>query len=118
MREQNLPIGYFYYLRWEILRVLSGSGYWGFYGDGGVASGAWLDNPTGVSVDNAGNLYIADKGNNRIRKTRFENAVWEPVKPSFELRLYPNPTDGVLFISSAYRCSGNVGRASILFFAS
>ncbi len=37
-------------------------------GDGGLATSASLSNPTGVAVDAAGNLYIADKGNNRIRK--------------------------------------------------
>lgn len=42
----------------------------GFGGDGGsaTASSVYLDNPTGVAVDSAGNIYIADKGNNRIRE--------------------------------------------------
>ncbi|MCX6615362.1 MAG: SBBP repeat-containing protein, partial [Acidobacteria bacterium] len=40
----------------------------GFSGDGGLATSASLYSPTGVAVDTAGNLYIADKGNNRIRK--------------------------------------------------
>ena len=39
-------------------------------GDGGVAtaSGAYLGSPSGVAVDGAGKLYIAEKGDNRIRK--------------------------------------------------
>jgi uncharacterized protein (TIGR03437 family) len=40
----------------------------GFSGDGGPAAQAALWSPTGVAVDGAGNLYIADLGNNRIRK--------------------------------------------------
>jgi uncharacterized protein (TIGR03437 family) len=40
----------------------------GFYGDGGPAISAGLDNPTGVFVDGSGNIFIADRGNNRIRK--------------------------------------------------
>ena len=38
------------------------------YGDGGPATSAHLWGPTGVAVDSAGNLYIADAGNDRIRK--------------------------------------------------
>jgi uncharacterized protein (TIGR03437 family) len=40
----------------------------GDQGDGGLANVAVLNNPTGVLVDPAGNYYIVDNGNNRIRK--------------------------------------------------
>ena len=40
----------------------------GFCGDNGPATSAQLNQPTAVAVDSAGNLYIADMGNNRIRK--------------------------------------------------
>ena len=40
----------------------------GFSGDGGAALNAQLNNPQGVALDAAGNLYIADQGNQRIRK--------------------------------------------------
>ncbi len=51
-----------------IISTVAGSGNPGFSGDGGPASGARLDNPYGVAVDASGNIYIADLGNNRIRK--------------------------------------------------
>ena len=39
-----------------------------FSGDGGPATSAGLSDPNGVALDSAGNLYIADTNNNRVRK--------------------------------------------------
>jgi sugar lactone lactonase YvrE len=50
------------------ITTVAGSGVAGFGGDGGGATSAQLNYPTAVAVDNAGNLYIADSGNHRIRK--------------------------------------------------
>jgi len=47
--------------------TLAGDGPEGFSGDGGPATGAELFSPSGVRVDRAGNLVIADAGNNRVR---------------------------------------------------
>src|SRR5579872_5713558 len=47
---------------------LPGTGSGGYTGDGAVATNAELWSPTDVAVDAAGNLYIADNGNNVIRK--------------------------------------------------
>jgi len=44
-----------------------GTGEQGFAGDGGPANQAMLDRPTGVAFDLAGDLYVADSHNNRIR---------------------------------------------------
>jgi uncharacterized protein (TIGR03437 family) len=52
-----------------VITTVAGSGIGGgFSGDNGPATGAMLAFPFGVSVDSAGNIYIADNGNNRIRK--------------------------------------------------
>jgi sugar lactone lactonase YvrE len=51
-----------------IITTVAGSDAPGFSGDGGPATQARLNQPTGVAVDTAGNLFIADGGNHRIRK--------------------------------------------------
>jgi hypothetical protein len=48
--------------------TIAGNGTAGFSGDNGPASGAQLYSPYGIAVDASGNLYITDRGNNRIRK--------------------------------------------------
>ena len=48
--------------------TVAGSGQQGFTGDGGLATSAALNTPSGVAVDASGNLYIADSHNHRIRE--------------------------------------------------
>ena len=50
------------------ITTIAGTGRGGFGGDGGPATEAQLYAPRGVAVDSAGNLYIADSLNERIRK--------------------------------------------------
>jgi sugar lactone lactonase YvrE len=48
--------------------TIAGTGTMGFAGDAGPATRSQLNTPTGLTLDGAGNLYIADQGNNRIRR--------------------------------------------------
>src|SRR5262245_17045655 len=50
------------------IQTIAGTGTAGFSGDDGPAADAKLNVPLGVVKDAAGNIYIADMGNNRIRK--------------------------------------------------
>ncbi len=52
-----------------------GTGYGGYSGDGGPATAAELYIPSGVGFDVYGNIYIADKGNNIIRKVNTSGSI-------------------------------------------
>jgi sugar lactone lactonase YvrE len=49
------------------IHTVMGNGVEGFSGDGGPAASAQLASPTGLAFDTAGNLYVADFSNHRIR---------------------------------------------------
>ena len=51
-----------------LVTIVAGSGVQGYAGDGGPALAAQLDCPAGLAVDAAGNLYIADTHNHRVRR--------------------------------------------------
>jgi sugar lactone lactonase YvrE len=50
------------------MTIIAGTGAYGFSGDNGPANKALLSGPTALALDAAGNLYIADTGNNRVRR--------------------------------------------------
>jgi sugar lactone lactonase YvrE len=50
------------------ITTVAGNGTGAFSGDGGPATSASLNQPLGIAVDGAGNLFIADANNNRVRK--------------------------------------------------
>ena len=60
VREVNLPTG--------IITTIAGNGTAGFTGDGGQATSAELFDPSGLAVDSAGDVYVADTDNNVVRK--------------------------------------------------
>ncbi len=68
--------------------VVAGSGQIGFSGDDGPATQAALNGPVAVALDAAGNLYITDQGNNRIRKV-FLNSASGLFEPKLQTTLQP-----------------------------
>jgi uncharacterized protein (TIGR03437 family) len=57
------------------ITTVAGNGTGGYSGDGASAQNASLNIPSDVAVDAAGNLYIADAGNNRVRKVDTSGAI-------------------------------------------
>ena len=53
------------------LTAVAGTGAQGYFGDGARQPCARLNYPYGIAVDSAGNLYIADTGNNVVRKVTY-----------------------------------------------
>jgi trimeric autotransporter adhesin len=51
-----------------VISTIAGTGVAGFAGDGGAALNAQFSSPQGIAVDGSGNIYIADRGNARVRR--------------------------------------------------
>jgi len=58
-----------------IITVVAGTGALGYSGDGGLATSAKLNEPSGVALDGSANIYLADKGNNRIRRVTVSTGI-------------------------------------------
>jgi uncharacterized protein (TIGR03437 family) len=84
------------------IATIAGTGTPGFSGDGGAATQALLITPYAVAVDPQGNVYVADLGNNRIRR----------LTPSAPLLTQTAQT--LAFANAASLASGPVAPASII----
>lgn len=58
-----------------IITTIAGTGPGGFAGDGGPAINAQLSEPRGIAADAAGNLYVAEIGNDRVRRIDFQSGI-------------------------------------------
>ena len=59
----------------NVINTFAGNLFGDYGGDGGPATQAELNNPEGVAVDAAGNVYIADTANNRIRMVTLDGNI-------------------------------------------
>ena len=57
------------------ITTVAGNGIAGFAGDGGAATSAELRDPRGLAADQAGDIYISDTGNQRIRELRTDGTI-------------------------------------------
>ena len=71
-----------------VITTVAGSGVKGYGGDMGPATSAQFNLPTGVALDSAGNLYIADRQNNVIRKVDAATGIIRTVAGNAALTTY------------------------------
>jgi uncharacterized protein (TIGR03437 family) len=83
-----------------VINTVAGNGEPGFSGDGGLSTDSSLNAPQAVALDLDGNLFIADSGNNRIRKV--SGAATPPLPGVIEIR------------SSATNKSGPIAPGSLI----
>ncbi|HTB31646.1 MAG TPA: T9SS type A sorting domain-containing protein [Bacteroidia bacterium] len=84
-----------------IINTIAGNDSAGFFGDGGPATMAELNHPTGVALDPSGNVYIADWYNSRIRRiTYLTTGINLPeITDNSPITIYPDPSIGTFTIT-------------------
>ncbi|HXP50549.1 MAG TPA: T9SS type A sorting domain-containing protein [Bacteroidia bacterium] len=76
-----------------VISTIAGNGVPNYEGDGGLALTASLYNPTSVTIDTSGNLFIGDAFNFRVRKlTRINREISSGIDT---ISIYPNPNFGI-----------------------
>ena len=93
-----------------IISTIAGDHTNGDSGDGDLATSAQLSFATDVLVNNTGDVYIVDVGNNNIRYIRSTVAVNIVDNPKQNISMYPNPSNGqfMVRINTVSRESVNV----------
>ena len=102
----------------SIITTVAGNGSIGFSGDGGPATSATLGFPLGVAVDGAGNIYIADALNNRVRKVNKAGVITTVAGngfPIFSGDGGPATSAGIAFIGTAVHQGVAVDKAGNLY---
>ncbi|SDZ36103.1 Sugar lactone lactonase YvrE [Amycolatopsis xylanica] len=113
-----------------VITTVAGTGTAGFTGDGGQATAAQLNTPTDLTVDGAGNVYIIDNFNYRIRKVNPAGVITTfagtgrrgyggPGKQATQTDLYPQvglatDPDGNVYMADLYSYIHKIGTDGIV----
>ncbi|MBS1585555.1 MAG: T9SS type A sorting domain-containing protein [Bacteroidetes bacterium] len=95
------------------INTIAGSGVLSFCGDGGDPLQACLNHPKGVAVSSAGDVYVADAFNNRIRKITGLLTVPD-MKRKTPVRLYPNPAENEINVEANLSANSSTIRLLLL----
>ena len=90
-----------------IVSTYAGTGIEGYNGDGILAVNAQLNHPWGIVMDHIGCLYIADDGNNLVRKVSAPTSVHE-VGNKQDISVLPNPATDIVRIQGVSKVSVKV----------
>jgi sugar lactone lactonase YvrE len=94
-----------------IITTVAGKGILGFDGDGGAATNASMKSNSGIALDQVGNLFIADTGNNRIREAHLAG---DPTLLLANLGTTNSGNYGVVVTSPFGSVTGSVASLSVL----
>jgi sugar lactone lactonase YvrE len=86
-----------------MITTVVGNGHPGSSGDGGMATDAELNGPLSLAVDGAGNLFIADYKDNRVRKVTPDGMITTVATTSDTGNVLAVDSAGNLFITDHYR---------------
>ena len=83
--------------------IIAGNGAGGYTDDGHAATAAELFYPRGVAVDRNGKVYVADAGNNRVRRVTYKPPeVTKSPGQEGAFKVTPDPDKGLLHIRASF----------------
>lgn len=97
--------------------VIAGQNESGYFGDGGPATDALLSYPQEVAFDQAGNMFIADTYNSRLRKVNTDGIISTVAPEQFNIQHIALDENGSIFVSrwrSMYRIDGQTGEVNLI----
>ncbi len=99
----------------SIISTVAGAGTASFSGDNGPATDAELNFPVGVTVDSAGNLYITDGSNHRVRKVTISSGIISTIAGTGNTG-YSGDGGPATAADTAYPCGINLDSAGNVYF--
>ncbi|MBS1584236.1 MAG: T9SS type A sorting domain-containing protein [Bacteroidetes bacterium] len=97
----------------DSISTIVGTGVMGFSGDGGLPTSAQIS-PCLFRVAADGDIYIADAGNNRIRKVSYATDVEDFKSQRNDLRMFPNANNGTFTVVGVVKSNKNVLPVQVL----
>ncbi|HTB30854.1 MAG TPA: T9SS type A sorting domain-containing protein [Bacteroidia bacterium] len=76
-----------------IISTIAGNGHVGRSGDGGPATAAELYDPSGIAINQYGNVYFSESFNNDVREIVYNPEGIEDIRNNGDISIYPNPAN-------------------------